>query len=60
MNDDGAKSYALGHAAIREIKIRKGEIFPSTPTEFRWAEEGPVDNDKLEILKCDPSSRSSS
>lgn len=41
---DTAAEYALAIAAIREMKVRAGEVAPNPerPAEARWAAEGPV------------------
>lgn len=45
--------YHIGHAAIREKKIRGGLITPrlDDEDECRWFREGPVSNDKLDTIR---------
>lgn len=41
-DQDAYLSWIACIAAIRERKIRAGELEPRTDTEERWAREGPV------------------
>lgn len=46
------RSYALWLACAREIKIRAGQIAPSTPEEQRWAAEGPREPSELDSVRA--------
>lgn len=48
---DGARSYALGIATLREMRVRRGEISPGTPRESRWAAEGAVPAAQLDTVR---------
>lgn len=47
---DAEKCYLIGHACIRERKVRGGEIHPKDETERRWFLEGPRPDQHLESL----------
>jgi len=48
--DDGLASYLIGHAALREIKIRDGREPPLTLDEWRWFADGSVPPGQLETV----------
>ncbi|MCT8970612.1 hypothetical protein [Microbaculum marinisediminis] len=50
---DGLESWALAIRCMRERGIRGGVIqpLPSRPHEARWKAEGPVENDRLDVLR---------
>lgn len=51
MSEDSIASYEIGHRATREIKIREGEIIPTTIEEWRWFMAGPVSPRDLDTVR---------
>jgi hypothetical protein len=48
---NGARGYELAIRAMREMRIRGGEIEASTPREWEWQREGMVPVSMLDTVK---------
>lgn len=49
-NKDGSQSYDLAIAAIRERRVRNGDVVPDDDNERRQALEGPREINELDCL----------